>query len=414
MKKISEQELLDSLEFSKEKEQVANEKFPDKIPERNLNNQSSQENFSGSMPTKSMVKFWLIGASFVLVGYLFYQSLDIIYLLVAALIISISSEGLIVSLQKRVKNRGLAIGISYFLILLFVFSGIFLVIPFLITQISLLITRISGTAKELQTFVLSNTRPDTINTITWLPSAVKQYLIENWASFNWANSDFQSSILSSLNTLLDNSTKYLRQFSSSIFSVVWGFLGVMTNLTIVFTLAVFFSIEKKYLISLFLKGKKDLQKQKVQAKIDYVYEKLSLWLKARILLSVFVIIAMYAALWIMKRRGLEIPNMLSLSLITGLMDIIPYIGPIFSIIPLVVLALIYHGFWGMIIAGAVFFAIQWVQNNVITPLLMEKQLGVNSALLIVSALFWATIMGFWGIILSVPLAVIVGLFLDEK
>ena len=414
MKKISEQELLDSLEFPKEKEQVANEKFPDKIPEKNLSNQSSQENFQGSMPTKSMVKFWLIGASFVLVGYLFYQSLDIIYLLIAALIISVSSEGLIVSLQKRVKNRGLAIGISYFLILLFVFSGIFLVIPFLITQISLLITRISGTAKELQTFVLSNTRPDAINTITWLPSTVKQYLIENWASFNWANSDFQSSILSSLNTLLDNSTKYLRQFSSSIFSVVWGFLGVMTNLTIVFTLAVFFSIEKKYLINLFLKGKKDLQKQKVQAKIDYVYEKLSLWLKARILLSVFVIIAMYAALWIMKLCGLEIPNMLSLSLITGLMDIIPYIGPIFSIIPLVVLALIYHGFRGMVIAGAVFFAIQWVQNNVITPLLMEKQLGVNSALLIVSALFWATIMGFWGIILSVPLAVIVGLFLDEK
>ena len=402
MKKISEQELLNSLEFSKEKDQVANEKFPDKIPEKNLSNESSQENFPGSMPTKSIVKFWLIGASFVLVGYLFYQSLDIIYLLVAALIISVSSEGLIVSLQKRVKNRGLAIGISYFLILLFVFSGIFLVIPFLITQISLLITRISGTAKELQTFVLGNTRPDAISTITWLPSAVKQYLIENWASFNWANSDFQSSILS------------LRQFSSSIFSVVWGFLGVITNLTIVFTLAVFFSIEKKYLIGLFLKGKKDLQKQKVQAKIDYVYEKLSLWLKARILLSVFVIIAMYAALWIMKRCGLEIPNMLSLSLITGLMDIIPYIGPIFSIIPLVVLALIYHGFWGMIIAGAVFFAIQWVQNNVITPLLMEKQLGVNSALLIVSALFWATIMGFWGIILSVPLAVIVGLFLDEK
>ena len=220
MKKISEQELLDSLEFSKEKEQVANEKFPDKIPEKNLNNQSSQENFQGSMPAKNMVKFWLIGASFVLAGYLFYQSLDIIYLLVAALIISVSSEGLIVSLQKRVKNRGLAIGISYFLILLFVFSGIFLVIPFLITQISLLITRISGNAKELQTFVLGNTRPDAINTITWLPSAVKQYLIENWASFNWANSDFQSSILSSLNTLLDNSTKYLRQFSSSIFSVV--------------------------------------------------------------------------------------------------------------------------------------------------------------------------------------------------
>lgn len=45
---------------------------------------------------------------------------------------------------------------------------------------------------------------------------------------------------------------------------------------------------------------------------------------------------------------------------------------------------------------------------------MEKQLGTNSILIIVSALLGAVIMGFWGVILSVPLAVIIGLFLDEE
>ncbi len=45
---------------------------------------------------------------------------------------------------------------------------------------------------------------------------------------------------------------------------------------------------------------------------------------------------------------------------------------------------------------------------------MEKQLGVNSLLILVAALLGAVIMGFWGIILSVPLAVIVGLFIDEE
>lgn len=68
----------------------------------------------------------------------------------------------------------------------------------------------------------------------------------------------------------------------------------------------------------------------------------------------------------------------------------------------------------MLIVGAIFLAIQWIQNNVITPILMEKQLGVNSLLILVAALLGAVIMGFWGIILSVPLAVIVGLFIDEE
>ena len=68
----------------------------------------------------------------------------------------------------------------------------------------------------------------------------------------------------------------------------------------------------------------------------------------------------------------------------------------------------------MLIVGAIFLAIQRIQNNVITPILMEKQLGVNSLLILVAALLGAVIMGFWGIILSVPLAVIVGLFIDEE
>lgn len=68
----------------------------------------------------------------------------------------------------------------------------------------------------------------------------------------------------------------------------------------------------------------------------------------------------------------------------------------------------------MIIVGIVFVAIEWIENNVIVPLLMKKQLGVNSVLILVSALIGAVIMGFWGIVLSVPLAVLVGLFIDEE
>lgn len=100
---------------------------------------------------------------------------------------------------------------------------------------------------------------------------------------------------------------------------------MLTQVTIIFTLAVFFSLEKKYFIHLVAKGASDAKKTKVYEKIDRVYEKLSLWLKARLLLSLFVAASTWLALRILGLFGFEIPSIFSLSLITGLLDIVPYI-----------------------------------------------------------------------------------------
>jgi hypothetical protein len=267
---------------------------------------------------------------------------------------------------------------------------------------------------SVQNFVLRNSRPAGIQNITWLPDFAKAFLLEHRNDLPWDSKSVQSTLVSGLNSLLNASTTSLKQFSLSIVSAIGGLFSVLTNIMIVFTTAVFFSLEKEYLIKLFLKFGKSESKARNLQKITNIYQKLSLWLKARIFLSLFVTVSMYIAFWILSWCGLQLPSIFSLSLITGLLDIIPYVGPFLSVIPVVLLALIHHGRGGMLIAGVIFLAIQWVQNNIITPILMEKQLGTNSILIIVSALLGAVIMGFWGVILSVPLAVIIGLFLDEE
>ena len=68
----------------------------------------------------------------------------------------------------------------------------------------------------------------------------------------------------------------------------------------------------------------------------------------------------------------------------------------------------------MILVWLIFLLIQWIENYIIVPVLMWKQLWVNSVLILVCALLGAVILGFWGIVLSVPLAVILGLFIDDK
>lgn len=391
-------------------------KFPTEkttIPKNNKPFFKKREEKTDSISTKSIIRFWLIWGLFVCLGYRFYKSLDIIYLIISALIISISAEGLIRGIETRCKSRGFAIGISYFLLLLFVFSGVLFVIPFLISQISMMISWISKLIINIKDFVISNSRPEAINQLSFLPDIAKSYLIENRHSFNRSNADFQSSVLTSLNTLLESSTSYLKQFSSSIFSVIGGFFGMMVNLGLVFTTAIFFSIERPYLVNLMIKPVRKDKKETALAKVENIYTKLSLWLKARVYLSLFIFLAIYVSFQIMQLFGFGLPNSFSLALITGLLDIIPYVWPLFAMIPIAILALIHHGIWGMLIVSGIYLFIQRIQNNIIVPFLMGKQLWVNSVLVLISAMLGATVMGFRGIVLSVPLAVIIGLFIDE-
>ena len=51
---------------------------------------------------------------------------------------------------------------------------------------------------------------------------------------------------------------------------------------------------------------------------------------------------------------------------------------------------------------------QYIQGNIIVPALIGKDMEINSALILVFMLFFGYVLGFWGIILSIPLG---GIFL---
>lgn len=79
-------------------------------------------------------EFWITGIVCVGLAMLFYKAYSLIYLVIAAFIIAMAIENLILFFQRKMK-RGLAIGVSYLLLLLFVLSGILVLIPFVVTQL---------------------------------------------------------------------------------------------------------------------------------------------------------------------------------------------------------------------------------------------------------------------------------------
>ncbi len=98
-------------------------------------------------------KFWLIGAGTALLGYFLFQSLDIIYLILTAFVISMAIENVIRFFQRRC-SRGVSMLISYLLLLIFAFLGLLIVVPFLVQQfadlITVLIDRVSIIQQTIQ------------------------------------------------------------------------------------------------------------------------------------------------------------------------------------------------------------------------------------------------------------------------
>jgi predicted PurR-regulated permease PerM len=69
--------------------------------------------FSQKISFSFLLKFWLAGVIVFYISYILFQSLNIIYLILTAFIISIAMESIISLFQKFIFNRTLAILLSY-------------------------------------------------------------------------------------------------------------------------------------------------------------------------------------------------------------------------------------------------------------------------------------------------------------
>jgi predicted PurR-regulated permease PerM len=109
---------------------------------------------------------------------------------------------------------------------------------------------------------------------------------------------------------------------------------------------------------------------------------------------------------------LNVPLALTLALLGGVLEIIPYIGPTLSVIPAFLIGLTISP----LIAVAVLIAyilIQQIENHIIIPLLMKKAVGLNPVVIILVLLIGGKLAGIGGLILAVPLASAISVVWDD-
>jgi predicted PurR-regulated permease PerM len=109
---------------------------------------------------------------------------------------------------------------------------------------------------------------------------------------------------------------------------------------------------------------------------------------------------------------LKVPYALVLAIFGGVLEIIPYLGPIISAIPAIILGFFVSPLTGLLVL-VFYILIQQLENHVMVPQIMKKAVGLNPIVVILVLLIGAKIGGTMGAILSIPVATVINVFLQD-
>ena len=136
-------------------------------------------------------------------------------------------------------------------------------------------------------------------------------------------------------------------------------------------------------------------------------KKVSSWFLTRILSCLFVGLISYFVFLLFKTA-----YPFSLGLLAGVLNFVPVVGPIITAVVVFIIISLDS------ISKAVFLLIvltliQLIENNILTPLLTRKFVGLSSVLVLMSLAIGGVLWGFLGAILAVPLTGIIFEFLKD-
>lgn len=108
-----------------------------------------------------------------------------------------------------------------------------------------------------------------------------------------------------------------------------------------------------------------------------------------------------------------VPGALILGILTGLLEFVPYVGPIISVIPPALLALALGNPIDILYVIGAYIVIQQVESNLVTPLVMRHAASVHPVAVIAAVTLLGAVFGVLGALLAVPAAVVAGVLVKE-
>ena len=194
---------------------------------------------------------------------------------------------------------------------------------------------------------------------------------------------------------------------NTLFDALWGFIGGLAGLVTILILAFYFLLEAETLVATFVRLFPRGKRRRVDDACRRVTTKVSAWLGGQLFLGGVIGGSAALGLWLMG-----VPYFYVLALIAAIGELIPIVGPLLAAIPAIAVASSVSP--GLALGVAIFFvAQQQFENHVLVPKVMERQVGVSAAVVVIALLIGGSLLGVVGAILAVPTAAILHVLVQE-
>lgn len=198
-------------------------------------------------------------------------------------------------------------------------------------------------------------------------------------------------------------TGLLNQSINLTLSFVQGILFFLAICMIVF----YFMVDKTLIKEGFIKVFPKKMKEKASEIYETISHKVGGYVIAQILSMVAVGLLTSIGLALIK-----VDYALLLGLITGVLDIVPVIGPTIALILCIIMGY-QMGPIGILLIIVVFIGAQWIINNFVRPVIFGRFLDLHPLVIIFALLVAAQFLGVWGVILAPAVASLVCVLFDE-
>lgn len=327
----------------------------------------------------------VFAALFIIAGaYVFWLLRDLALLVLTAIVIASAIEpGIAFFIRQRIP-RFISALLIYVLIFGSVFSLLYFFFPPIIVDAA---NFLSAMPKYLDTLNVSSSFSNIADATNLIGSR------HGVQSFVQTLTSFQSIFTAS---------------SGGVLQILVTFFGGIFSLVLVIVLSFYFALQDTG-VDDFLRMVMPVAYEEYSVDLwKRSQKKIGLWMQGQILLSVIVGILVYLGLLI-----IGIPYALLLSVFTAIAEIIPIFGSLIAGMAVVVVAYSSGGVpLGLIVAG-LFIVVNQFESNLIYPLIVKKIVGVPPLLVIVALIAGYTLVGFLGVLLSVPVAAVTLEFITD-
>lgn len=299
-----------------------------------------------------------------------------------------------VRIKRTVAASGVVFGTVFLLVLIGAWTG-----PTLAEQSQELRTKLPEAVTKVETWLATN-QPRLLDAIAPSDSATTAVPYGGTtppAADSAAPSGAPASSAPSSGRLVSALGKHAPALSGFAFGILQSTLAVFAAIVLVVFLAVYIAsdpgVYRRGTLMLFPAERRE----RIGELLTALGGALRTWFATQLIAMVVIGLVTTILLAIIGVRAA-----LPLGVLAGIFEFIPNVGPTLSAIPAVLMGFADSPRMALIVV-AVYWGIQFLENNLLIPYLMKEQLDLPPALTLVTQVVMAYVFGFLGLFVAIPL-----------